>query len=231
MTDRLPPFDPLRALGDVQRQAVDSANQVIDQFLELARPPAPPGPTVAGESGGVEPGGDGAAGERDGHGAEPGFHQLRADMARALDVYVDLLRRTFETYADLTEAALRRRAGPAGEGAATGADGTRGGGDGGGALALTAVGGVAEGPLWLHNTTGAEVGPEAVHATALTAHGGAAIPAASVSVDPPTLPAVEPHGSAGAVVRVDARGAPPGRYAGHLLTSRAALALYVEVPG
>ena len=211
MTDRLPPFDPLRALGDVQRQAIDSANQVIDQFLDLARP-AGPGP-------GTGPG-------RDGAGAD-GFHQLRADMARALDVYVDLLRRTFDSYADLAEATLRRRPAGGGDGTDTGP----GGPGGGGALTLTAVAGVAEGPLWLHNTTDAEVGPDPVHPTALTAHGGAVVPADRVTVDPPTLPAVAAHGSTGAVVRVDARGLPPGRYAGHLLTSRAALALYVEVPG
>jgi hypothetical protein len=216
VSDRLPPFDPLRALGDVQRQAIDSANQVIDQFLDLARPPEPePRP------------GSGSAGLDGADGAEPGFHQLRADMARALDVYVDLLRRTFDSYADLAEATLRRR--PAGAGSGNGA----GPGDpgGGGALTLTAIAGVAEGPLWLHNTTDGEVAPDAVRPTALTAHGGAEIPADRVTVDPPTLPAVAAHGSAGAVVRVDARGAPPGRYAGHLLTSRAALALYVEVPG
>jgi hypothetical protein len=216
VSERLPPFDPLRALGDVQRQAIDSANQVIDQFLDLARPPEP-GPRAG--SGSAE--GDGA------DGAEPGFHQLRADMARALDVYVDLLRRTFDSYADLAEATLHRR--PAGSGSGNGAE--AGDPGGGGALTLTTIAGVAEGPLWLHNTTGAEVAPDPVRPTALTAHGGAAIPADRVTVDPPTLPAVAAHGSAGAVVRVDARGAPPGRYAGHLLTSRAALALYVEVPG
>ena len=210
MTERLPPFDPLRALGDVQRQAIDSANHVLDQFLDLARPPA-----------------DRAAGaDADADGAEPGFHQLRADMARALDVYVDLLRRTFDSYADLAEATLRRRPAGGGNGA-----GPAGSSDAGGGLTLTAIAGVAEGPLWLHNTTEAEVGPDPVRPTALTSHDGAVVPAERVTVDPPTLPAVAAHGSAAAVVRVDARGAPPGRYAGHLLTSRAALALYVEVSG
>jgi hypothetical protein len=221
VSERLPPFDPLRALGDVQRQAIDSANQVIDQFLDLARSPEPGPRAGSGSADGV-----GADGDGDG-GAEPGFHQLRADMARALDVYVDLLRRTFDSYADLAEATLRRRPAGAGSGNGTGP----GDPGGGGALTLTAIAGVAEGPLWLHNTTGAEVAPDPVRPTALTAHGGAEIRADRVTIDPPTLPAVAAHGSAGAVVRVDARGVPPGRYAGHLLTSRAALALYVEVPG
>jgi hypothetical protein len=96
---------------------------------------------------------------------EPGLQQVRANVARAIDLYMDLFQRTFEAYADLTEAALRRR------------DVTIGG-DGAGpspAAPLTlriAENGFAEGGVWLHNATGAPVGLDRVGTTPLASHTG-----------------------------------------------------------
>jgi hypothetical protein len=213
---RVPPFDPLRTVGAVQRQAIESAGRIIGEFLDLVeRPPAP------------ETQLDAAATHHHGNGSTPDgsadttFRQARADLARAVDLYVDLFRRTFEAYADLTESALRRRAVTA-----------SGDGEGPAAPLVLRAGpdGVAEGKFWLHNTTDAAIPAGAVEVTALVAHGGAHIPAARASVDPPSLPAVPPGESATALVRVEGAGAPPGHYAGHLLTPHAALALHVEVP-
>jgi hypothetical protein len=204
---RLPPFDRMHAVGDVQRQAIDSASHIIGRFLDMVERSANDRDPLRGPDGGD---------------AEPGFHQLRADVARAVDLYVDLFRRTFESYAELTESALRRR------GVTIDGDGSAPTGP----LALEAVdGGVAEGALWLHNSTEATIGPERVCATGLFSHDGGFIPATGVVVEPPTLPPVAPRESVSAVVRIDVSGAPAGRYVGHLLTSQAALALRVDVRG
>jgi hypothetical protein len=148
---------------------------------------------------------------------------MRADLTRAVDLYVDLFRRTFETYADLTESALRRR-GVAVSGAPDGAAAPVAP-----VVLVTGSGGVAEGPVWLHNATDEALAPHALEATALVAHGGAALAASRVRVTPAPLPAVAAGGSVEATVRVDAGGVPAGRYVGHLLTPWAALALHVEV--
>jgi hypothetical protein len=210
-SDSLRPFDPLRAVSDVQRQAIDNAGRIIGRLLNVM---------------------DGAPSDRDalevpaGDGEdrpEPGFQQIRANVARAIDLYMDLFQRTFEAYADLTEAALRRR------------DVTIGG-DGAGpspAAPLTlriAEDGVAEGEVWLHNATGAPVGPDRVGTTPLSSHTGDVISAGDVLIDPHVLPALPPGESARATVRVDTSRVPPGRYHGHLLTPRAALAVDLTVP-
>jgi hypothetical protein len=236
------PFDALRAVGDVQRQAVDSASQVIARFLGLVDAPsgAPGAPDSPGRgpagaervgpdgrdgAGGTEPaGGDPGPGPQLADG-DLGFARVRADMGRAVDLYIELFRRTFDAYADLTEATLRRRGvtvtGPAPAGAA---------GDHGAPLTL-AVGatGIAHGTVWLHNATDEPTTPEALRPTALTAHAGAEIPAGRVTVDPAPLPATGPDASAEATVTVDARGAAPGRYVGHLLSTHGALPVTVDV--
>jgi hypothetical protein len=210
-SDGLRPFEPLRAVSEVQRQAIDNAGRIIGRLLDVM---------------------DGARTDRDalevppGDGEdrqEPGFQQIRANVARAIDLYMDLFQRTFEAYADLTEAALRRR------------DVTIGG-DGVGAsppapLALR-IGedGVAEGEVWLHNATGAPVGPDRVSTTPLWSHAGDVVPAADVLIDPPVLPALAPGDSARATVRIDTSCVPAGRYHGHLLTPQAALAVDLTVP-
>jgi hypothetical protein len=152
---------------------------------------------------------------------------MRVEMARAVDLYVDLFRRTFEAYADLTEAALRRR-GVTVDGAAPGAaapDATAGE-----SLTLVAGGDVGEAPFWVHNGTDAPTAPEPVTTTPLCAHTGEVVAAKRVWVEPSPLPAVAAGESAAAVVRVDLAGVPPGRYVGHLLTSHGALPLHVVVP-
>ncbi|MGH9192884.1 MAG: hypothetical protein ACRDZ0_10505 [Acidimicrobiales bacterium] len=209
-TDGLRPFDPLRAVTDVQRQAIDNAGHIIGRLLEIMN--RPPTDRDALEV----PAGDGD------DLAEPGFQQIRAIVARAIDLYMDLFQRTFEVYADLTETSLRRR------------DVTVGGNGASPTAPLTLqVGedGVAEGQLWLHNATDEAIGPDRVSATPLCSHAGHVVPAADVTIEPSSLPAVPPGELARAVVRVDTGRLPSGRYHGHLLTGRAALAVDLTVPG
>jgi hypothetical protein len=210
-TDGLRPFDPLRAVTDVQRQAIDNAGRIIGRLLEAM---------------------DAAPSDRDAFdvphddgddGPEPGFHQIRANVARAIDLYMDLFQRTFEAYADLTEAALRRRDVTIGDGA---------GASSAAPLSLSVrEDGVAEGEVWLHNATSAAVGPEQVNPTPLWSPAGDVVPAEDVQIDPHLLPPLPPGKSARATIRVDTSRVPAGRYHGHLLTPRAALAVDLTVPG
>ena len=212
-TDGLRPFNPLRAVTDVQRQAIDSAGHIIGRLLDMMD--RHPTDRAALEI----PPSNGADGEAP---PEPGFQQIRANAARAIDLYLELFQRTFEAYADLTEAALRRRDVSMGaDGASTSAP-----------LTLqVSKDGVAEGDFWLHNATDAAIGPDRVSATPLCSHADHVIPVADVVIQPTTLPPLPPGESARATVRVDVGRRPPGRYHGHLLTSCAALAVDVVVPG
>jgi hypothetical protein len=196
----VPPFDPLKVIGEVQRQAMDSAGRVISQFLDLANSAGATTPPPTGD-----------------------FQRMRADMGRAVDLYVDLFQRTFETYADLTESAFRQQGQAQGPSLKPEDDA--------GPLALAAhAGGTVEAKVWLHNLTDQRTSPAPVTATVLTAHGGARTEPERISLDPPVLPPVPPDGSTAAVVRVDVPGdQAPGVYFGHLLTPDAALPLQLTV--
>src|SRR5215218_5550757 len=89
------PFDALPSLTDVQRRGLDAASQVITRFIDLVDGEPPPRSTYRD----VEPVTD----------HEPDFAQIRTSVARALDLYTDLVRRSFESYADLMEQTLRAR--------------------------------------------------------------------------------------------------------------------------
>jgi hypothetical protein len=223
------PLGDLGAIGAVQRQAIEHATRVIGQFLDMVdgardRMAASPGGPDAGEASGAR------AGARD---PEAGFREIRADAARAVDLYVELFRRTFDAYVDLAEATLRRRDRP--HLAAEGPVGADVGGDAADGPAVAPLvlraspGGVAEATVWLHNTSDAAIGAQPVRATALTAHDGAVIDACRVVVEPATLSGLAAHASGRAVVRVHLDGAPAGRYVGHLLTSGASLVVQLHV--
>ena len=153
------PFRALSALTDVQRQGMDAAAQVIEGFiagLDSERSSRPAGPDVELANG-----------------QEPGFGQLRISVARALDLYTDLVRRSFEGYADLVEQTLRAR-------------GVRlhGVGDGQAELTLQGTAGKqATGTVWLHNTTDRPASA-VLRLTGLTAHDGTVVPATSGSFQP-----------------------------------------------
>jgi hypothetical protein len=94
-SDGFGPFHALGTLTDVQLRGMETASEVIKgfiEFLDVGAPPRPADPDVA---------------PMNDH--EPGFAQLRINVARALDLYTDLVRRSFESYADLVEQTLRAR--------------------------------------------------------------------------------------------------------------------------
>jgi hypothetical protein len=128
--------------------------------------------------------------------------QLRAAVAGSFDVYSRLFLQTFDLYEDLVQQAL-------GTPAETPQDAP---------LVLTGCPGeAAEASLWIHNTTGAEVGDVAAWMTNLSAHEGAEIPGSSGAVTPSAL-AVPACGSCDALLTIKVPvSTHPGLYHGHVL--------------
>jgi hypothetical protein len=183
------PFEALSSLTEVQRRGMDAAAQVIEGFLSAldGHQPPPSGPA------------DGPGG------SEPGFAQLRTSVARALDLYTDLVRRSFEGYADLVEQSLRAR-------------GVRlhGADAGQGELTVQAASGdTAAGTVWLHNTAD-EPAAAGLRLTVLTAHDGPTVPPAAGRFEPAEA-RIAPGASLAARLRVDLEGIAPGVYRGHVL--------------
>lgn len=186
------PFQALSTLTEVQRRGMAAAAEVIEGFiglLDLQQQPRPTGPAV-------EPA----------NGHEPGFAQVRINVARALDLYTDLVRRSFESYAELMEQTLRAR------GVQVHAT------EDGQAILLTvqgATGAHASGIVWLHNTTDRPAAA-VLRLTGLTAHNGLVVPAAAGRFEPTAV-----HIAPGAAVSVRLALAlgdvAPGVYRGHVL--------------
>jgi hypothetical protein len=185
------PFQALSSLTEVQRRGMDAAAQVIEGFLTaLDGHQSPPGAPAAGPTDA---------------GPEPGFAQLRTSVARALDLYTDLVRRSFEGYADLVEQTLRAR-------------GVRlhGTDPGPGELTMEAPAGTtAAGTVWLHNTTD-EPAAAVLRLTTLTAHDGPTVPGTAGRFDPAEA-RIAPGASVAARLTVPLEGVAPGVYRGHVL--------------
>jgi len=182
-------FEALPAFTDVQRRGLETASQVIEGFIAmLGAFPQPARPNAA-----------------EANGQEPGFAQVRTSVARALDLYSDLVRRSFEGYADLVEQSLRAR-------------GVRlhGAVDGQAELAVQAVAGArATGTVWLHNTTD-RTASATLHLTGLTAHDGRVVPGTAAGFEPASVRAA-PGASVAARLTLPLDGVSPGLYRGHVL--------------
>ena len=188
------PFQALTALTDAQRRGLDAATQVVKEFADLfdTQPSSDtqPSPDPADDVGPV-------------NGREPGLAQLRVTVARALDLYADLVRRSFEGYADLMDQMLRSR-GVAFDSV-----------DGGLLTIQGAAGARAIGTVWMHNTT-AQRASAVPRLTDLASHDGRVVPASAGRFQPATL-TIEPNASTSATVKVILGDAAPGVYRGYVL--------------
>ena len=153
--DSFGPFQALTALTDVQRLGLDAATEVVRGFADLldSQPPGPPpAPDPAGDE-------KSANGGEPANGHEPDLAQLRVIVARALDLYSDLVRRSFEGYADLIDQTLRSRGVQLDSGP-------------GGLLTLQGAAGIrATATVWMHNTTARAASAEP-RLTDLASHDG-----------------------------------------------------------
>lgn len=169
-------------LGDVQRRGIAAALALFDRVIEGLEGADGRRPRLDAALGALE--------------SEPPAVDLRAAVARTIDLYADLLRQTLELYAD----ALRDGSGADAAVALAGAPGT-----------------VAAAPVWMHNATDAPVGAVALRMTDLTAHDGATIGASAASFAPELLE-VEPAASAASTISVGIPAAAAGgAYFGHVL--------------
>jgi hypothetical protein len=181
-------------LSEVQRRGIATAMDVFDRLIAELDGFDSRRPRVDPRLGGPD-------------GAEPSdFPQLRAAVARTIDVYADLFRRTIELYADVVESVMRSDGAEAdGKGAEVALAGSRG------TKAVAAV--------WIHNTTTERVDAVALRMTDLTAHDGSRIAASAASFAPERLH-VGPGGSRSSSLSVRVPGsAVPGLYVGHVLAT------------
>lgn len=192
------PFQALTALTDVQRLGLDAATEVVRGFADLldSQPPGTPSPAPAGDE-------KLATGEEPANGHEPDVAQLRVIVARALDLYSDLVRRSFEGYADLMDQTLRSRGVQLDSGP-------------GGLLTLQGAAGVrATATVWMHNTTAQPASAEP-RLTSLASHDGRTVPASAARFQPAVL-TIGPGASTSATVEVALGHVLPGVYHGHVL--------------
>jgi hypothetical protein len=198
--DSFGPFQALTALTDVQRLGLDAATEVVRGFADLldSQPPGTPTPDPAGDEK-LANGGEPA------NGHEPDLAQLRIIVARALDLYSDLVRRSFEGYADLLDQTLRSRGVQLDSGP-------------GGLLTLQGAAGVrATATVWMHNTTAQPTSAEP-RLTDLVSHDGRTVPASAGRFQPTVL-TIGPGASTSATVEVALGHVAPGVYHGHVLAS------------
>jgi hypothetical protein len=173
-------------LTELQRLGFDTAEQVIKGYVDLlGLERQPPPADHAGEH-------------------EPSFAQLRVTVARALDLYGELVRRSFEGYADLLERG--QRLGGVRLGARDDAPLT---------MRAAAAEGSASATVWVHNTTDqrADVEPRL---TDLTAHDGRVVPSRGGGFTPTAI-TVAAGGSGSARLEIVLDGAAPGVYHGYVL--------------
>ena len=147
---------------------------------------------------------------------------MRAAVGRTVDLYVELFQRTFESYVEMMELALRRRGV-----SVTGSTDPR---------AVDLVLEPADdasnvhGKLFVHNFSGAASGAVTIRISDLTAHDGSMIAASSVDVEPPRLDKMADGTTAQFDIRIDVAGAPPGTYHGHAFAGDGVLPVRVRVP-
>ncbi|MGZ6329285.1 MAG: hypothetical protein ACXWN2_11360, partial [Candidatus Limnocylindrales bacterium] len=183
-------------LSELQRRGVATATEVFERLIE--------------ELDGVERRRLKAdAGFRDSDDGGPAdIPALRAAVARTIDVYADLFRRTLELYADVVES-IARSTGPAPEPDRTGAQ----------VFLAASPGTDAIATVWMHNATGAPVEDIALRMTDLTAHDGARIPASAAAFVPARVD-VGPAASRSSSLAVHVpHSASDGTYVGHVLAT------------
>jgi hypothetical protein len=127
---------------------------------------------------------------------------LRASVARTLDGYADLLRRSFSAYADTVGAVVGAR-----------------GADGAVVTLRGAPGEPAVATVWAHNTDGAPAETGALRMTALVGPGGMSVDGSAASFAPRALSLDAGQSASAALTVAVPAGLAPGTYDGHVLAA------------
>ncbi len=186
------PFDPLGTISELQAQGIRAASDIAHGLTNMLDAAVSTGrPQTAG------PNGNGRANVGD----------LRGAVGRLIDLYGDVLGRTFDAYADLLEE--RARMGPHLDGGPAGA-----------VQVTIAPGGERRsgaGELWLGNGTDATTGKLRLVSTALVSADGY-VPVTSVLLEPNVVDAIAPGDAARIAVAIEVEpDAPEGYYHGYVL--------------
>jgi hypothetical protein len=187
-----------------------AASEVVERFLSsMSKTDSPPGgPADTGS-----PGGQRAA-----------FRQLRADLARAVDANLDLVRRAFDLYAGAVDRLL-------------GTDPSGNPGGEGSHLKLPPVlaGHRASSTLWVHNTTSSASPALRLRASDVVTLSGDSIDSNGFEFDPAEIDIAPPNSSVAVAVTLTIDPAvAPGRYRGYVFVSNLPdefITIEVEVVG
>jgi hypothetical protein len=192
-------FDPVAALTDAQRRAIETADASFRLFTRFL-------------------GGDGnhhANGSPAPDGVDDdqlGFAELRRSVTRSLDLYLELAERFFDSSTRSFESALRARG--------VSVTGAQEEGPWTPVRPDALPGGRALAKIWLHNSTTATLTDVTFRPTDLTAHTGATIGAAAVTIAPSRIEDVSPGTSVGLDLSIEvSTAAAAGLYAGYVLVS------------
>ena len=199
------------AAKSVRDFGFQAASEVVERFISSM---SPTDPLVGGQAEDRSTGGQRAA-----------FRQLRADLARAVDANLDLVRRAFDLYAGAVDRLL---------GNEMTADG---GGEGGSHLKLPPVlaGHRASSTLWVHNTTTSASAGLRLRASDLVNPNGETIPADGFEFDPAEIDIAPANASVAVAISLSiGAAAAPGRYRGYLFVTNLPdefMTIEVEVVG
>ena len=192
----LDPVANARALGDVQAQALRAAGDLVERLARAVDGPEPDGPASRGSAG---------SGDEAGPGDDDAT--MAGDGARLVEAWIEILSRIAQSFG-------RPARDPSSEERRIDVDLAVGPS---GALRLASDGATGQSPsgeAWLHNDSGAPVGPLALRATELVSSDGSPV-GAVLSFDPSTIEEMPARSSRGA--KVSATLGPtcgPGTYRG-----------------
>jgi hypothetical protein len=218
LAEMFPGLDPAaasRMVAEVQRLGLDTARMVIDRFTELAgRWPSAGWGDGSGAAGSSPSGAAGVTmGAPPASSASP---QLRADTERAVDAYLNVVRRLYDVVAGFAGSPGAAPPGP-------GPEPLR--------LPPASPGGTTSAYAWLHNTTPEAATALVPRAAGLVDHHGHQLPGDALSFDPAVVAQLEPGTSRQLLttLRLPAD-AVPGTYHGLVLVEHLpTLALHVVV--
>ena len=186
----------------------EAASEVVERFLSSMAKTDPP---TGGQADARSPGGQRAA-----------FRQLRADLARAVDANLDLVRRAFDLYSGAVDRLLGTSGAAGGEGSHL-------------KLPPVLAGHRASSTLWVHNTTTSASPALRLRASDLVSHTGETIAANGFEFDPAEIDIAPPNSSVAVAVTLTIDPAvAPGRYRGYVFVSNLPdefITIEVEVVG
>lgn len=198
------PVEPVRDLG------FQAASEVVERFISsMGGTDSQPGSQTDARSTGSQ---------------RAAFRQLRADLARAVDANLDLVRKAFDLYAGAVDRLLGAEPAP-----------TRGGD--GSHLKLPPVlpGHRASSTLWIHNTTASASPALRFHASELISHSGETIASDAFEFEPAEIDIAPPNSSLAIAVSLAIGPAvAPGCYRGHVFVTNLPteyMTIEVEVVG